>query len=498
MPSDSDFKKSNSDRKKGPFLQKKSDEEKTSDAAKLLEDVGRSLPFSDDAERAVLSCMLQLPKPTIDEATEVLTDEAFYSPSNQLLYQTVVEIYNEGKPVQPISITAVLTDRDQLESVGGASGIASIYDFAPAPSHFEFYADIVRQKHILRRVITGCSESIQKAYEDQEDVAGLLDKTEERILAIRMEDEKGATVVPLKERVMEAIDNIELMISDPDSQRGVMTGYKELDRMTNGLKGGEMFVLAARPSMGKTSFAMNIVENIAVESGIPCAVFSLEMTSQQLVHRLLCARGKLSMQNLQGGLLSKDDYRRLAQAATDLKGSEIIIDDTPGLSILELRAKARRYKQQYGIKAIAIDYLQLLVSNSPKARDNRQVEIAEISAGTKALAKELDLPIIVLAQLNRAVESRKGGRPMLSDLRESGSIEQDADMVGLLTRDDYAGSKGRDDGDEPEEKDPEEEGKGVLIIAKQRNGPTGDVPLQFIAEHMRFIDREPDQEDNNF
>lgn len=247
--------------------------------------------------------------------------------------------------------------------------------------------------------------------------------------------------------------------------------------------------------MGKTSLAMNMVEHISVDLGMPTAVFSLEMTSEQLVQRLLCSRGKLSMQSLQGGLLSRDDHRRLAQAANELKASTIVIDDTPALSILELRAKARRYKQQFDIKLVAIDYLQLLTSQSRKASDNRQVEIAEISAGIKALAKEIGVPIIVLAQLNRAVEQRKGGRPILSDLRESGAIEQDADLVGLLSRENYAGSKGNNEDDE--DALPEDEGKSLLIVAKHRNGPTGDVTLQFVAESMRFLDRDP-REDEAF
>lgn len=481
-------------RRQGPRLQW-SDAEKAAEAVKILEDVGRSLPFSDEAERGVLSCMLQLPEPTINQAMEKIPEDAFYSPGNRLLFALLIEIYNEGKPVDPIHITDRLGSRDQLDNVGGASGIASIYDFVPAPSHFDFYADIVRQKHILRRIITSCSESIKHAYDEQEDIAGILDHTEQRIFSIRMDEEKGSRILPMSERVMDAIDTIERMITDPDSQKGVQTGYKEFDRMTNGLKAGEMIVVAARPSMGKTSLAMNMVEHISVDLGMPTAVFSLEMTSEQLVQRLLCSRGKLSMQSLQGGLLSRDDHRRLAQAANELKASTIVIDDTPALSILELRAKARRYKQQFDIKLVAIDYLQLLTSQSRKASDNRQVEIAEISAGIKALAKEIGVPIIVLAQLNRAVEQRKGGRPILSDLRESGAIEQDADLVGLLSRENYAGSKGNNEDDE--DALPEDEGKSLLIVAKHRNGPTGDVTLQFVAESMRFLDRDP-REDEAF
>ena len=269
-----------------------------------------------------------------------------------------------------------------------------------------------------------------------------------------------------------------------------------------------MFVIAARPSMGKTSLAMNIVEHIAVDQQQPCAVFSLEMSAAMLVRRLLVARARMSMSDLQSGLMKREDQLRLTGAARELSASKVFIDDTPGLDIMELRAKARRLHKQHGIKMIMIDYLQLLTSSSRRAKDNRQIEIAEISAGIKGLAKELNIPVVVLAQLNRAVEGRRGQRPMLSDLRESGSIEQDADLVGLLTRMDYAGSKQSDDDDKrgngkgkERDRTPEQEaedaernkGKAVLIIAKNRNGPTDDVHLTFIGHSMRFVEREPDE-----
>ena len=291
---------------------------------------------------------------------------------------------------------------------------------------------------------------------------------------------------------MEAIDSIEYMLAHPGQLRGLPSGYSKLDSMTSGLQGGEMFVIAARPSMGKTSLAMNIVEFIAVDSNSPCAVFSLEMSATMLVRRLLVSRARLSMSDLTRGLLNRAQQESLARATRDLQKAQIFIDDTPGLDVMELRAKARRLKKQYGIKMIAIDYLQLLTSGSRRAKDNRQIEIAEISAGIKGLAKELDVPIIVLAQLNRAVESRKGQRPVLSDLRESGSIEQDADMVGLLTRTDYAGAKM--EADDEKEQDPESKGDALLILAKNRNGPTDDVPLKFIDHSMRFVEREGDPE----
>jgi replicative DNA helicase len=273
------------------------------------------------------------------------------------------------------------------------------------------------------------------------------------------------------------------MLEHPGQLRGLSTGYSVLDKLSSGLQGSEMFVIAARPSMGKTSLAMNLIEHISVDCGHAAAVFSLEMSATMLVRRLLVSRAQLSMQDLSRGLLSRAQQEALAKATRDLQKAQIFIDDTPGLDVLEMRAKARRLKKQHNIQAIMIDYLQLVTSSSRRAKDNRQIEIAEISAGIKGIAKELNIPIIVLAQLNRAVEGRKGQRPVLSDLRESGSIEQDADMVGLLTREDYAGGK-MEVGDEEEEA--RKKGQALLILAKNRNGPTDDVPLRFIDYAMRF------------
>jgi replicative DNA helicase len=282
------------------------------------------------------------------------------------------------------------------------------------------------------------------------------------------------------------------MLEHPGQLRGLSTGYSVLDKLSSGLQGSEMFVIAARPSMGKTSLAMNLVEHVSVDCGHATAVFSLEMSATMLVRRLLVSRAQLSMQDLSRGLLSRAQQEALAKATRELQKAQIFIDDTPGLDVMEMRAKARRLKKQHNIKLIMIDYLQLVTSSSKRAKDNRQIEIAEISAGIKGIAKELDVPVIVLAQLNRAVESRKGQRPVLSDLRESGSIEQDADMVGLLTREDYAGAK-MEVGDE--EAEAKKKGQAVLILAKNRNGPTDDVPLRFIDYAMRFVERTGGEEE---
>ncbi|MEA3186311.1 MAG: replicative helicase, partial [Chthoniobacter sp.] len=288
----------------------------------------------------------------------------------------------------------------------------------------------------------------------------------------------------MKDQVMEAIESIEKLYERRGAITGLSTGFAELDKMTDGLHGAEMVVIAARPSMGKTALAMNIAEHVAMNDKKPVAIFSLEMSTSQLVQRLLCSRARVDLGKVRGGLLNERDFPNLTHAASKLADSQIFIDDTAGLSILELRAKARRFKSQHDIALIVIDYLQLLRSTSRRAQDNRQLEIAEISGGIKALAKELAIPILVLAQLNRNPENRTGdskGRPRLSDLRESGSIEQDADVVGLLVREEYYA-------DTDEEKE-EARGKATLILAKQRNGPTGDVPLTFLKEYTRFEDR---------
>jgi replicative DNA helicase len=287
----------------------------------------------------------------------------------------------------------------------------------------------------------------------------------------------------MKERVFKAIDDLEKLAANPNAINGLPTGLKKLDEMTGGMHAGEMIIIAARPSMGKTSLAMNVIEHVAVDQKKACAVFSLEMTADSLVQRLICARARINMRSLMSGqFLNKGDFQQMTRAASQLAGSNIIIDDTPALSILDLRSKARRFKKLYGIELIAVDYLQLCRSTSKRAADNRQQEIAEISSGLKALAKELSIPVIVLAQLNRGPETRGSGKPKLSDLRESGSIEQDADVVGLLYRPEYYA--------EDEEEKQEVGGQAELIIAKQRNGPTGAVPLTFLKEFMRFETRD--------
>ncbi len=465
-------------------------------AEELLATINRALPFSDEAEKGVLSCVLHDPSEKLADLKVTVAVDAFYHEANRIVYEQLLRLYDQNKPIDPVLLTHHLREQLLLDKVGGPSAITELFTFVPIPALFPEFKQILLEKHILRKLIHSCSQSIHGAYEHgqqekPQDINLFLDREEQRVLAVREAFGKSEGLKTLNQHVMDAVESIQYMIEHPGQLRGVSSGYKKLDEMTSGLQGGEMFVIAARPSMGKTSLAMNIVEYISVDCESPCAVFSLEMSATMLVRRLLVSRARLSMSDLSRGLLTRAQQEALARATRDLQRSHIFIDETPGLDILELRAKARRLHKQHGIKMIAIDYLQLVTSKSRRAQDNRQIEIAEISSGLKALAKELDVPIIVLAQLNRAVESRKGQRPVLSDLRESGSIEQDADMVGLLTREDYAGAKMEV---EDEETEARKKGNAVLILAKNRNGPTDDVPLRFIDHSMRFVEREPDEE----
>lgn len=452
----------------------------------FLPDMHRTLPQSPDAERGVLCSILLDPRNVCGLAVEKgITAEYFHIPAHGIIYTTLIELWNAAKPIDIILLTQMLSNRNQLDTVGGPAYVTELLAFIPTAANAEYYIDIMIEKYTLRQIIGTCTECASRGYEDQENVSGLLDEVEAKVFAIANERYK-AKLPTIKDHVFEAIENIEKLYERRGSITGLSTGFTDLDRMTDGLHGAEMFVVAARPSMGKTAFAMNIAEYVACDLGKAVAVFSLEMSSQQLVQRLLCSRARVNLKKIKDGFLSERDFPSITTAGAQLSSSNMIIDDTSGLTILELRAKARRMKSQHDIQLIVIDYLQLLKSPSRRAQDNRQIEIAEISSGVKALAKELNIPIIVLAQLNRNPESRTGGggskgRPRLSDLRESGSIEQDADICGLLVREEYYA-----DGDE--ELKEQLSGKATLIIAKQRNGPVGDIPLTFLKDFTRFED----------
>jgi replicative DNA helicase len=444
-------------------------------------DPHRMLPQSPEAEMGVLSSYLLAPREVGGICAEKrLTTKHFHNPAHAALYEVLEEMWNKNVPIEFITLTQALRDKQKLDVIGGPAFITNLFTYLPTAANVNYYLDTVVEKHTLREIIRVCTEYAARGYEEVGAVQTLLDEVETRIFEIAKGQFQESTF-DIRNVVMEAITTIQELFERRGTVSGLSTGIKSFDDMTSGLHGSEMIVIAARPSMGKTALAMNFAEHIALELKKAVAVFSLEMSSQQLVQRLICSRAKVSLSRLRDGFLADRDFPAITAAGARLADSQIFIDDTPGLSILELRAKARRLKSQHDIQAIFIDYLQLLRSTSRRAQDNRQLEIAEISSGIKALAKELNVPIVVLAQLNRNPESRSGeskGRPRLSDLRESGSIEQDADLVGLLVREEYYA--------ESDDEKQEASGKATLIIAKQRNGPVGDVPLTFLKEFTRF------------
>ena len=447
------------------------------------QDIHRTPPHSAEAEQGVLGSMFISPRDAIAECVEKINEEYFYVPAHRTIYSALVDLWNVGQAIDLITFTQVLRDRNLLEAVGGASFVTSLYTFVPTAANVGYYLEIVRDKYILRQIIAAATESVRRAYEEQDEVDNLLDEVEQKIFAVGEDRFKGQTL-SMKDQVMEVIETIEKLYERKGGITGISTGFIEFDRMTSGLHPAEMIVIAARPSMGKTAFAMNIAEHVAIQEKLAVAVFSLEMSSQQLVQRLLCSRARVNLKKVRDGFLGERDFSSLTSSASKLAEAKMFIDDSAGLTILELRAKARRLKAQHDIRLIVVDYLQLLRSTSRRGQENRQIEISEISAGIKGLAKELNIPIIVVAQLNRNPENRTGdskGRPRLSDLRESGSIEQDADLVGLLVREAYYA-------DTDEEKE-EAAGNADLIISKQRNGPIGDIPLTFLSEFTRFEDR---------
>jgi replicative DNA helicase len=444
------------------------------------QDVHRTPPHSVEAEQGVLGSMLISPRETIAECVEKINEEYFYVPAHRTIYDVLVDLWNTRQGIDLITFTQVLRDRNLLDSVGGAAFVTNLFTFVPTAANVQYYLEIVRDKYILRQIISAATESVRRAYEEQEEVDSLLDEVEQKIFDVGEDRFKGQ-MLSMKDHAMQAIETIERLYERKGSITGISTGFVEFDRMTSGLHPSEMVVIAARPSMGKTALAMNIAEYVAINEKLAVGVFSLEMSSQQLVQRMLCSRARVNLQRVRDGFLGERDFPSLTAAASKLAEAKMFIDDSASLSILELRAKARRLKAQQDVSLIIVDYLQLLRSTTRRAQDNRQLEISEISAGLKALAKDLKIPVIVVAQLNRQPEQRTGGKPRLSDLRESGSIEQDADLVGLLVRPELY--------EEDEEARVEKAGEAELIIAKQRNGPVGEIPLTFLKEYTRFETR---------
>ena len=438
-------------------------------------------PHSPEAEQGVLGCALLSPNECLGECVEKLKDngqEVFYDLRHQIIYETLATMFNARDAIDVITVQQRLKDKQLLDQVGGIAYLSQLQDAVPSAANLSYYLDIVREKFLLRKMIQTCTEVVGRVYDYEGEVDALMDEVERDVLRIS-ESRAQSDSLTTKELVGKAIGTIENYFSRKGALTGLGTGYADLDRMTDGLHGSEMVVIAARPSMGKTSLAMNIVENVVLEQKLPAAVFSLEMSAEALVMRMMCSIARVNLRSIREGFMSEADFPKLTNAAGRLANSKLFIDDSAGLSILQLRARARRLHQMHGVKLFVVDYLQLLHSTARRSQENRQQEISDISSGLKALAKELKVPVLVLSQLNRELERDKSRKPRLSDLRESGAIEQDADLVGLL----YKPSAGEDDDGNTEEAD------GVpvnLLIAKQRNGPTGDVNLTFLKSYTRF------------
>lgn len=427
-------------------------------------------PQNIEAEQSVLGGIL-IENSAINKVTEILDVNDFYRDAHRKIFNALIDLSERDEPADLITLTNELRKKNQLDAIGGVSYLASLIDSVPTAANIEYYAKIVKEKAILRKLIETSTEIITQSYEDRGDVESFLDDAERAIFEIS-ERRVKPSFYSIKDIVKESFRTIEKLYEKKELITGVPSGFKELDRMTAGFQPSDLIIVAGRPSMGKTAFCLNIAQYAAIEKGTPVAIFSLEMSKEQLVIRMLCSEARVEGTRLRTGFLSESDWPRLTLAAGNLSDAPIYIDDTPALSILELRAKSRRLKSEHGLNMIIIDYLQLMKGRT-KA-ESRQQEISEISRSLKALAKELNVPVIAVSQLSRKTEERHGNRPQLSDLRESGAIEQDADVILFLFR------------EEVYNRTEENRGKAEVIIGKQRNGPTGKVDLAFLDKFTTF------------
>ncbi|MGB2706503.1 MAG: replicative DNA helicase [Candidatus Omnitrophota bacterium] len=429
-------------------------------------------PQSNEAEIAVLGSML-LDKEAINRAIELLDENSFYKAAHKRIYSTIINLYDKNKAIDIVTLGEELKKKGALDEIGGSTYISSIASSIPTSANMEHYARIVREKAILRNLISTATQIVSESYDNITTIDELLDKAERMIFDITT-NKVEAKCTSIKDIIKSSIETIDNLYQRKENITGIATGFHDFDVMTAGLQKSDLVIIAGRPSMGKSALVSCIAEHIGVVEKKPIAFFSLEMSKEQLVQRMLCSHARVDSHKVRTGFLSQSDWPKLVNAAGKLSASPIFIDDTPSISALELRAKARRLKAQHDIGLIILDYLQLM--QGTRGIENRQQEISEISRSLKALARELKLPLIAVSQLSRAVEQRADRRPQLSDLRESGAIEQDADVVVLLLREEYY--------------NPTEENKGIaeVIIAKQRNGPVGTLKLAFVSEHTRFED----------
>ncbi|HIT05285.1 MAG TPA: replicative DNA helicase [Candidatus Scybalocola faecipullorum] len=436
--------------------------------------VRRMLPHSIESEKAVIGCMM-MDADAIAAASEIISGSDFYQQQYGILFDTMVELANEGKPADLITLQDRLKMKDVPEELYSVEFLGSILEHEPTTINVRHYAETVYEKAALRRLIKASEEIANTCYMNKEPLEDVLEMTEKKmfdLLQRRTSDE----FVPIKDVVLSVINKIEAAAKHKGTVTGISTGFYDLDYKTSGLQPSDLILIAARPSMGKTAFVLNLAQYIAVRNKIPTAIFSLEMSKDQLVNRILSMESKVDSQAMRTGSLQGSDWEKLVESAGAISGAPLMIDDTPGISVADLRSKCRKFKLEYGLKLIIIDYLQLMTGG--RHSESRQQEISEISRSLKALAREMNAPVIALSQLSRACETRPDHRPMLSDLRESGAIEQDADVVMFIYRDDYYN------------KDTDKKGISEIIIAKQRNGPIGTVELVWLPNYTKFANKE--------
>ena len=430
-------------------------------------------PHDIEAEQAVLGSMLT-DKDAVIAGIEILKPEDFYREDNKAIYQAVYNLYRKGEPIDVITVKSQLIEEGNFEKVGGLEYLALLPDKVPTTANVEMYIKIIEEKSILRNLIQTSNQLIELGYSQNEEVDYIMDEAEKRIFNImKNRNQKGYT--PIKDILIDSFQQIERMYNQKDAISGIRSGFIDLDRKTSGLNNSDLILVAARPAMGKSAFAINIATNVAMRANVPVVIFNLEMSKEQVANRILCSEAMVDSNKIKTGQMEDSDWEKLASTLGPLSASEIYIDDTPGISIMEIRAKARKLKLEKNIGLIVIDYLQLIQGTGKKGA-SREQEISEISRSLKILAKELDVPVIALSQLSRASEQRKDHRPMLSDLRESGAIEQDADIVMFIYRDDYYNE------------DSPKKGVAEIILAKHRGGSIGTIELLWLGNYTKFVD----------
>lgn len=435
----------------------------------------RRPPHNIEAEQAVIGAVFLEPE-AFSVASELLVPEDFYRASHQRIFSAMTSINDKGEPIDLVTVTTHLSNEQNLEASGGVSYLSDLAGSVPTAANIGYYSKIVEEKSLLRRLIRTATDIVTSTFSGEDDVDSVLNEAEKNILAVSSR-QNASSFKSIKDVLIEVYDNIEHLHQSEGDVTGIPTGYRDLDRITSGFQENDLIIIAARPSVGKTAFALNIAQSVAINTDENVAIFSLEMGADQLVSRMLCAEGNIDSQRLRTGKLEEADWGKLTMAMGSLSNAGIYIDDSPGIRVSEIRSKCRRLSQEQGLGMIIIDYLQL-IQGSGSSQENRQQEVSEISRSLKGLARELEVPLIALSQLSRGVEQRQDKRPIMSDLRESGSLEQDADIVGFLYRDDYYDSES------------EQQNIIEIIISKQRNGPTGTVELAFVKEYNKFVDLE--------